>query len=191
MKYFTQLNNLPTYDLYTSLMELLENKTISWPQHTQICLNTINNNSEDYVIGTGSLTHDWLNSYVETDEHGNNKTIVPEYETPLKESDFKFLCNQFIGTNFETVYNALSKQYTLGRVRIMKSTSKTCLSWHRDTSSRIHYPIKTQPGCFMVIEDEVLYLESNKWYLTETTFLHTAFNASKEDRIHLVVTVLD
>jgi hypothetical protein len=43
----------------------------------------------------------------------------------------------------------------------------------------------------MVIQDEVLHLEQGQWYMTNTMPEHTAFNASKEDRIHLVVVVLD
>ena len=53
-----------------------------------------------------------------------------------------------------------------------------------------HYPVKTQDGCFMVIENEIKYLELNNWYWTNTVLLHTAFNASKEDRIHLVAVIL-
>jgi hypothetical protein len=42
----------------------------------------------------------------------------------------------------------------------------------------------------MVIADEVLHLERNTWWWTETTEPHTAFNASFKSRIHLVVVVL-
>ena len=91
---------------------------------------------------------------------------------------------------FENVYHELEKVYDIGRVRIMKSKSKTCLTWHKDDTPRVHYPIKTQRGCFMVIEDEIMHLEQNKWYWTDTIVKHTAFNSSLEDRIHLVVTIL-
>jgi hypothetical protein len=73
----------------------------------------------------------------------------------------------------------------------MKSKPKTCLSWHVDTTPRIHFPIKTQDGCFMVIDNEVQHLTKNTWWWTNTVAPHTAFNASKEDRIHLVAVVLD
>jgi hypothetical protein len=61
----------------------------------------------------------------------------------------------------------------------MKSEPKTCLSWHVDFSTRIHYPMKTQEGCFMVIADEVCHLTENTWWWTDTVLPHTAFNASK------------
>ena len=43
----------------------------------------------------------------------------------------------------------------------------------------------------MIIEDEVLHLKQNQWYWTNTLPKHTALNASREDRLHLVVVVLD
>jgi hypothetical protein len=188
---FRQLDNLPVYDLYTELNKLLDNNIINWPSsHAQICLNTVTENSDDYSMGTGSLIYDWNQSYDEIDEFGNKKTVLVKFENPYVESDFKFLCNQFKGTLFENVYYALEKVYNIGRVRIMKSKSKTCLTWHKDDTPRVHYPIKTQRGCFMVIEDEILHLEQNKWYWTDTLVKHTAFNSSLEDRIHLVVTIL-
>ena len=42
----------------------------------------------------------------------------------------------------------------------------------------------------MVIEDECLHLENNKWYLTDTTKYHTVFNGSMNSRIHLVASIL-
>ena len=92
---------------------------------------------------------------------------------------------------FEDLYNVLRKNYNVGRVRLMKSPPKTCLSWHVDDTKRIHYPIVTQEGCFMLIEDEVKHLTQHTWWLTNTLVKHTALNASLEDRIHLVATLLD
>lgn len=191
MKNFKIIDNLPIYDLYTELNKLVDSNIINWSSdNTQICLNTVTENSDDYSIGTGSLIYDWDRSSEEIDEFGNKKTILVKFENPYVESDFKFLRNQFKGTLFEHVYCELEKVYNIGRVRIMKSKSKTCLTWHKDDTPRVHYPIKTQRGCFMVIEDEIMHLEQNTWYWTDTIVKHTAFNSSLEDRIHLVVTIL-
>ena len=73
----------------------------------------------------------------------------------------------------------------------MRSGSKSCLSWHIDSEIRIHYPIKTQEGCLMIIEEEAKHLTQNQWWWTNTVIPHTAMNASKEDRVHLVVSILD
>jgi|TARA_R110000868_G_scaffold410768_1_gene700180 hypothetical protein len=190
MNNFKNLDNLPIYDLYSELNKLIENKTIEWTKENQICINTTEQNPDNYLLGTGSLVLDWNNSKTITDEYGNESFEIPEYKVKYTEQDFSILCSQFKNTLFEDVYTQLCNKYKLGRVRLMKSKSKTCLSWHRDDSTRIHYPVKTQDGCFMVIENEIKYLELNNWYWTNTVLLHTAFNASKEDRIHLVAVIL-
>ena len=190
MSNFIELNNLPDFDLRTDFNFLLQNKKISWSESNQICINTIVSEPTNYLKGTNSLIYDWDNAKDTIDEYGNKKLVVPLHKTPLQEEDFTVLCKQFENTIFEIVYNLLSQRYKLGRVRLMKSTPKSCLTWHTDSSPRIHYPIKTQEGCFMVIENEVKHLEANKWYWTDTIKPHTAFNASKEDRIHLVAVIL-
>lgn len=190
MSYFKKIKNLPVFDLYSKLNHLIEEKNIYWSSDNQICLNTTKDNMNDFILGCGSLSYDWNNAKKIVDQYGNLSLEVPKYKVPYKEEDFLFLCNQFKDTVFEEVYQNLLERYTLGRVRIMKSKPKTCLSWHTDSSPRLHYPIKTQEGCFMIIDKEVKHLEENTWWWTDTTIHHTAFNASKEDRIHLVVVVL-
>jgi hypothetical protein len=191
MSYFTKIEKLPELDLLTELHDLIANNTLSWDSgKNQICLNTITGYEEDYILGTGSLTHDWDNNVTVIDAFGNETVVVKEKENRLYEHDFNILCKQFTGTMFETIYNVLDLRYNLGRVRLMRSTSKTCLSWHVDFHPRLHYPLKTQDGCFMVIEDEVKHLPKYEWWMSDTLRKHTAFNASKEDRIHLVATIL-
>ena len=191
MSNFKQITTLPIYDLYSELNRLIENNTISWSKENQICINTTEQNPDNFLLGCGSLDFDWNNSKTIVDQYGNESIVVSDHKVKYTEQDFSILCSQFKNTLFEDVYMQLCNNYKLGRVRLMKSKSKTCLSWHVDNSTRIHYPIKTQEGCFMVIEDEVKYLEPNNWYWTDTVLLHTAFNASKEDRIHLVAVILD
>lgn len=195
MNYFIKLTNLPVYDLYEEFKRLIDCGKIEWyttPRGNtiidQMCLNSIKGKEDNIHYGRGSLVFDWDNSYYSRD----GKLIAPLRDQKLKENDFTELCNQFKGTLFEEVYNALTTQYNVGRVRIMNSQPKTCLTWHQDNTNRIHYPIKTQAGCLMVIENEVMHLEKNTWYLTETKQIyHTALNSSVEDRIHLVAVVLD
>lgn len=190
MSNFQKLNNLPIFDLNAELNSLLKNGDISWNSDNQICLNSIPEDPDNFHLGTGSLTHDWNNKKVTIDDTGIEKIEINEFTKKYNEEDFSVLCSAFKNTNFELVYNSLKKQYKIGRIRLMKSKPKTCLSWHTDSNIRIHYPIKTQVGCFMIIEDEVKHLTNNTWWLTNTFPLHTAINASKEDRIHLVAVVL-
>jgi len=190
MKYFTELD-LPNYDtLLAELYQLLNSNTLSWGDQNQICLNSIPGFENDFYKGAGSLIFDWNNSKIDSvngiDSVGN---LLRKSES-LTESSFTVMCNQFKGTSFEKVYTMLNQHYILGRVRLMNLKPKTCLSWHTDNTPRLHYPILTQEGCFLVIEDEVVHLSSNKWYMADTTKKHTAFNSSINSRIHLVAVIL-
>lgn len=183
--------DLPTYNLKSKLDEMLSNKKLYWTDLNQICLNTIKGKEENFLYGAGSLYYDWSNGQDVVDENGNMKHTPAIRTVPLKEQDFTVLCDVFKNTVFEDVYNLLSNQYNVGRVRLMKSPPKTCLSWHIDDTKRIHYPIKTQEGCFMIIEKEIEHLPQHTWWLTNTLVKHSAMNASLEDRIHLVATLLE
>lgn len=189
MNYFKQLN-FPIFDsMYEELNDMIGRSLISWGSNNQICINTIPQDLDNYDLGTGSLVYDWSNSY-KIDENGVSRIIVPPRDFSLKEKDFSEVCSQFKGTVFEKMFNMLSQRYSLGRVRIMKSEPKTCMSWHIDDTPRIHFPIKTQRGCFMAIENEIFHLPEKTWWWTDTTKEHTAFNASKESRIHIVAVIL-
>lgn len=190
MKYFKEIKNLPILNLKEELDRLINLEIISWHNKSQICLNTLKEYPDNYQLGCNSLVYDWDNAKQELDKNGNLSTKVPEYKNKLKEEDFTVLCSQFKNTIFENLYNELSQIYRLGRVRLIKSYPKTCLSWHQDSTDRLHFPIKTQQGCLMVIDDEVLHMPKDTWWLTKTKAFHTAFNSSLEDRIHLVVCIL-
>ena len=190
MKHFEKIENLPVLDLYTELSNMLISGIINYSSFNQISLNTIPSQPSDYEMGTGSLYYDWGKVKEILNLDGTVQIVPPTRGTFLKEEDFSVLCTQFEGTLFEEVYKELSKKYKLGRVRIIKMGLRYCMSWHTDTSPRLHFPIKTQPGCFMVIEDEVKHLSQGEWWMTDTTKHHTAFNASNEERIHLVAAIL-
>ena len=186
MTYFTHLN-IPAYPTaYKEIVALTEELNLQWTAGGQICINTTEDEPTNYMLGVGSLQKDW--SAVQKSESG--VVSVPIKQRILKESDFTQLCTQFHGTVLEDLYNELKSRYTLGRVRLMRSDPKTCLSWHTDRNKRVHYVIKTQPGCFMVVDTQVLYMPQNSWWHIDTTVPHTAFNGSMERRLHLVAEVL-
>lgn len=190
MKYFTELN-LPTYEtLSIELDQLISSNVISWGEQNQICLNSILGFEHDFHKGAGSLMFDWNNSKIDSVNGIDNISNLFIKSEQLNESDFTVMCSQFKGTTFETVFNMLNQKYILGRIRLMNLKPKTCLSWHVDDSPRLHYPIITQEGCFLVIEDEVMALPLNKWHIADTTKKHTAFNGSKSSRVHLVAVIL-
>ena len=189
MKYFVNVD-LPNFPgLLDHMQSVIAAHNISWQPNNQICINSVPGHESDPLYGTGSLLYDWsVHTTVEID--GLSSIQVPKRQEDLSESDFTVVCTQFKGTIFETIHNLLSSKYQLGRLRLMRSDPKTSLSWHKDNSSRLHYPIKTQSGCFMVIEDEVYHIPAEQWTMAMTENFHTAFNASKHTRIHLVAAIL-
>jgi hypothetical protein len=188
MSYFTRIDDLPIYDLHTEFVRLLDENKIWWHHeiNDQICLNATEADPSNCLTGRGSLFLDWDNSY-----NKDGKITVPLRKVPLTEESFTVLCTGFKDSLFEDVYNSITKKYTVGRIRIINSLPKTCLTWHVDATPRLHYPIKTQEGCFMIIENEIKHLPQNTWWSTNTLVKHTAMNASIENRMHLVVTLLE
>jgi len=173
--------------LAAELDRLFSDDLLKWNSHYQICINSPKDHVDNYLYGVASLDYDWEASYV--DEKG--VLHVPKRDPELKETDFTDICTVFKGTLFETAFNVIKKNYNVGRIRIMMSKPKTCLSWHTDATLRLHYPLKTSEGCFMVIEDEIKHLNKEQWVLANTLKYHTAFNGSGENRIHLVASILD
>lgn len=190
--YVHQVSGLPLLDLETELKKLFDCGRIAWKKpipefRTQLCVNATKEHPGDIHLGVGSLTKDWHRSY--RDDAG--KLVVPDKKIIFQEEDFNIIAEPFAGTLFEEVYLALEQRYYLGRVRIMNLLQKRCLSWHTDAHRRLHYPITTDEGCFMLIENSVHYLEKYKWYMTETRKKHTAINSSLHERLHLVATIID
>jgi len=95
-------------------------------------------------------------------------------------------------TYFKEVYDALSKKFKLGRVRILLKEPRSTLSWHRDPEPRLHIPIITNPGSIMVIENVAKHLPANgSVYITNNIKYHNAFNGGEENRVHLVACLPD
>jgi hypothetical protein len=189
MKYFKELHYPVFPNVIKELTSLLESGQLHWTGN-QICLNTIPNQPNNFSLGTGDLAKDWSKSIVLQNKTGqtiqvNKKAII------FKESDFTYLCDVFKNTEFENIYNMLISKHKVGRIRIIKIDPKNCMSWHFDSTKRIHYVLSTSQGANLVVEDEVKFLELNSWHLVDTTKHHTAFNASMNSRIHLVAVIND
>lgn len=63
---------------------------------------------------------------------------------------------------------------------------------HRDGCRKFHYPIQTNPHCFLYdasdpADQKVYHLEQGKLYEVDTTRDHYVFNASIETRYHLIL----
>jgi len=172
---FIKLNDLPHYpDL---LNHLTDEMTACLDSHGRISLNSVPGYENNHMLGNGNLKQDFASG------------TFPDRADRFHEKEFTETCTIFKDTIWEEILEVLNAKYITGRVRIFKSLPGTCLSWHEDGIPRIHYPIKTQEGCMMVIDHEVKHLEKEKWWFAKTEKLHTAFNASSEDRIHLVAVI--
>lgn len=188
MKYFKQLE-CPKFDLAGELNRMIDEGLVHFRSDNQICINSTKDHPDDFFLGNGSLRWDWAKRYWDVEQE---KQIIPQRPSPgLREWHFDTLCTVFKGTEFERAYNYISERYKVGRVRVMKNSPHYCMTWHNDSTARIHYPIKTQEGCKMVIEDEIMHLPADTLWWTETTNMHTAFNGSDAERLHLVAAVID
>jgi hypothetical protein len=190
MKYFYEVD-LPIFE---NLHKEIENIGLTWfaaknpTQADQICLNAPKGYTDDTSFGAGYFidVKDNAGTFVRFTTDG-------EEQIPLNSDQLKnwHLCDVFYGTVFEKVYNTICSNYRTARVRLMKSKPNTAMNWHKDPVPRLHYPIQTQEGCLMVIEDEVYHLPINKWTLAHTHIgYHTAINGSGNERIHLIADVL-
>jgi|TARA_B110000977_G_C11085954_1_gene494733 hypothetical protein len=178
MNYINKID-LPVFsNLHNILLELENNKNLLWTED-QICINSPQGQTHNTSFGTGRL----LKEYTYGDDINQNEVILS-----LKNGNWS-LCEIFLNTEFENLFNAVKQKYKIGRLRLMKSQPGTCLTWHQDPVPRLHYPIKTQEGCIMVINNQVEHLQQDVWYKTDTTYSHTAVNASTDFRIHIVADI--
>ena len=110
----------------------------------------------------------------------------------INEESYSEFIKEYENTYFKEVYDILSSQYKLGRVRILLKQPRSTLSWHRDPEPRLHIPIITNPGCIMVIDKVAQHMPADgSVWITNNVKYHNAFNGGEEDRIHLVACLTD
>ena len=98
-----------------------------------------------------------------------------------KETDF----TEFL---FDLPYtNSILKENKVCRARVMRMKEKTCYTYHQDWTKRLHIPLITNENCWLIVDKEIMHLPADgSIYIIDTTKFHTAVNASREDRIHIV-----
>ena len=126
---------------------------------------------------------------------------LPEYNTQLslqvaqdgnsgegKLTDLKYQEKDFNVCAYDLPYtNSIIRDLQMYRTRVMRMKPKTCYTYHKDPTQRIHIPLITNDKCFIVIDDEVIrYPADGNHYVVDTTKMHTAVNASWHERIHIV-----
>ncbi len=108
----------------------------------------------------------------------------------VRERDFKVVNPEFRGTAIEALLEKLPFEF--GRTRIIRMPKKSCLSIHWDTSLRYHYAVETNPACYLVRMEggtgRFYHIPADGYlYEMDARLTHTAINASRETRIHLVI----
>lgn len=80
----------------------------------------------------------------------------------------------------------------VGRLRYMVMEPKTCLTYHVDPDDkmRLHIPIITSEGAMFINDRQVDVMDQvGSVYKFNSTVKHTAINASRSRRVHLVASV--
>jgi len=115
-----------------------------------------------------------------------------QVEKFVNEEAYKVFEPLLMDSYFKNVYDVLSQHFRLGRVRILKLDSRTCLSYHKDPENRLHIPIITNPGALMIVNDEAYHMKADgSTYYMKTVDYHSAINGGNVPRVHLVATILD
>ncbi len=108
----------------------------------------------------------------------------------VKERDFRIVNPEFRGTAIEELLGKLPFEF--GRTRLMRMPKKSSLSIHWDASLRYHYAVVTNPACYLVFMDgdtgHFRHVPTDGYlYEMDARLTHTAINASREARVHLVI----
>lgn len=79
------------------------------------------------------------------------------------------------------------------RLRWMVLHPKSCYTLHKDETKRIHFPIITNPQCYLIFQGDgnFYHLDEGNSYILDTTKPHTAMNGGEEIRVHLVGCIYD
>ena len=145
------------------------------------------------VLRSVSLTHrpDAVEPYYD----GNNTQYNPHTNEKLfKEADFTEFNEDFKDTVFYDIYQAAP--FTIGRMRLNLLPPATVFDMHRDSAPRAQMAINTNTNCYIIGgsdgEAQAHHIPADgNIHIFDTTRPHTAFNASAEDRHHLIMSLVD
>ena len=149
------------YDLDKILLEV-ETYIPKWidGREDQIMLQTVPDCDDPYY-GTGALN---------------------QFST--KHAEHHFVEPMFPGMEYT---NSILEEHNLYRTRLLRLKPQRNYTYHHDPTKRWHLPLISNYECFFIIDDEVhKFPADGRCHIIDTTKEHTAINASKHDRIHIV-----
>ena len=83
--------------------------------------------------------------------------------------------------------NSIIKDLKMYRTRVMILNQRLVIHIIRILQKEYIYPLFTNDKCFFIINSQVKqYPADGNYYVVDTTQMHTAINASKKDRIHII-----
>lgn len=137
--------------------------------------------------------HDGCGSPLAFDD--DRKPIVnPDGSHKLRfvDTDLSILNPELEGTVLGKIYETFRGKYKVGRYRLAGIKPKSCYGWHSDWENRIHVPVFTYPGCFIIVPDQPpIHLPADgKSYMFYAKDYHTAINADySKTRYHLLINI--
>ena len=134
--------------------------------------------------------------------HIGRETLADPKRTKYlySESEWTEYREPFIGSYVHEVClqleDYIKQRYNLniGRIRFNLLPAKSCLTLHQDKQEthRFHIPIMTNDSCFFVNNMRVYQmLTEGALYAYSVREQHTAVNASREPRVHLVLSTYE
>lgn len=109
--------------------------------------------------------------------------------------EFTLFNREFEDLYFFDIYKKVCAWSPLrvGRVRIFRREPGTCMHLHTDDSPRYHLAITTNPGAQFFFESSGTYHIPADGYLykSDTTQLHTVFNAGDSPRVHMIFDTIE
>jgi hypothetical protein len=163
--------------------------TIGFPADNQISIVHRPGISDAWTDGTGSP--------FKFDD--NRKPILDSKGVAIRrfmESDFTVINHAVSDTILAEIYNTLKQDFNVTRFRIARILPKQCYGWHTDEEVRIHIPVFTSPGCFIITDGApsiATHLPANgsAYMFRANNVYHTAVNSDYSlDRVHLLINVL-
>ena len=109
----------------------------------------------------------------------------------VTDDDYHVINEPFLGSPIEQIL--LKLPFRFGRSRLIRLPERSCLTIHWDDCHRYHYAIQTNPAAYIMFFADTENVTTARIpadgyiYDMDATRTHTAINAGKEERIHLVI----
>ena len=112
----------------------------------------------------------------------------------FNEADFKYVNTALKGTEIAKIYTTLGQYFNVSRYRMTVIPPKRCYGWHVDEEVRLHIPIFTNPGSFLITDDGIashLPADGKCYLFRANNSYHTAINSDySANRVHLLINVI-